>query len=103
MVTHQDKRILLRQQLSAVLTEFLFMVFPYTVMQLPRCSQHGLVMQVQISDRVQAHHSSPPYTALRMLSFSLIVQSENQTHNPLALMNSDHQGAVSASLMRVIM
>ena len=43
------------QQFSAVFTELLFMVFPDAVVQLPGCFQHGLVVQVQIADGVQAH------------------------------------------------
>ena len=59
VIPDQDKRVLIRYQLAAVLPELFFMIFPYAVMQLPRCSQHRLIMQMQIADCVQTHSSSP--------------------------------------------
>ena len=57
VVSHQDEGVILRHQLSAVLPELLFMIFPYALVQLPGRLQHRLKVQVQIPDYKQTHVS----------------------------------------------
>ena len=58
VVPGQDQRVLLRYQLPAVFQKFLLMLFPDPVMELAGRLQHGLIMQMKISDRIQAHVSA---------------------------------------------
>jgi hypothetical protein len=52
VISDKDDRILIRYQLSAVLSKLLFVIFPYPIMQLSGCLEHRLVMQMQITDRI---------------------------------------------------
>ena len=59
VIANKDQSVLWGHCFGTVLAKLLFVVFPYTAVQLPRCFQHGLVMQVQVADRVKAHNAHP--------------------------------------------
>jgi hypothetical protein len=52
MISDQDKGIIVRQALPAVLSELLFVILPYASMQLSGRLQDGPVMQVQVANRI---------------------------------------------------
>ena len=52
MIPDQDKCVFIRYCFPAILLELLLVIFPYPIMQLPRCLQLGLIMQMQIADRI---------------------------------------------------